>query len=197
MKLKALILDLGNVLAFHDNALLFREMAKSFGTTVDEVNARVDSSVWHAVNTGGLPHDALRAALQQRLGGQVSFEEFNRVWNVHFTLHHEMIREVEGLLGRYKLVLLSNTHDLHFNFLRPQLPVLEKFDGLVVSYEVGAMKPDARIYQRALEVAGVAPHEAAFFDDIQAYADAATKLGINGRLYTDVAKFRRDLEQLG
>lgn len=196
MAIDALILDLGNVLAFHDNAKLFRELARAFRTTPEALEECL-GGVWERVNTGGLPGDALRRELVSRLGAELAPAEWLELWSCHFTVNEPMVRLVERLVGRLRLVLLSNTHDQHVAFLRPKLPVLERFEGLVLSYEVGAVKPDRRIYQRALELARVPAGQAAFFDDVQAYADAATALGLHGRQFTTVERFAAQLAELG
>ncbi|MCU0698172.1 MAG: HAD-IA family hydrolase [Myxococcaceae bacterium] len=192
----ALILDLGNVLAFHDNEKLFDEMAKAFGTTREAMRARLDGGLWDRVNRGLLPGDSLRVELVERLGRTLTPEAWFALWNCHFTLHHEMVRTVERLLGRVRLVLLSNTHDQHIAWLRPRLPVLERFDGLVLSYEVGHVKPEPAIYERALALAKVPPSRAAFFDDVARYAEAATALGLHGRVFTTEPAFRTQLAAL-
>ena len=51
-------------------------------------------------------------------------------------------------------------------------------DELVLSCEVGAAKPEPRIYRIALERLGVGADETVFVDDQQAYCDAAAALGI-------------------
>ncbi len=196
MAIDALLLDLGNVLAFHDNALLFERMARCFGTTKDAMQARLDGGLWDRVNRGLLPGPALLAELNARLGANVDASTWFGVWNCHFTLNEPMVRAVEALIGRVRLVLLSNTHDQHIAFLRPKLPLLERFDGLVLSYEVGAIKPEPAIYRRALEVARVDPGRAAFFDDVPRYVEAAREVGIDGRLFVDVPTFQSDLARL-
>ncbi len=195
--LDAVILDLGNVLAFHDNALLFRRMAEAFRTTPEAMRARLDGGLWERVNRGQLPGDALRLELVARLGHELGPEAWFALWNCHFTVNEPMARAVERLVGRVKLVLLSNTHDQHVAYLRPLLPVLARFDGLVLSCEAGLIKPEAGIYRRAVAVAGVPASRAAFFDDVQAYADAATRQGLYGRLFTTVERFTADLDALG
>lgn len=192
----ALILDLGNVLAFHDNERLFSEMARVFGSTREAMRERLDGGLWDRVNRGTLPGDTLRQELVSRLGHEVSPAEWFSLWNCHFTLHPEMIQLVEALVGRLPLVLLSNTHDQHVEFLRPQLPVLSRFDGLVLSYEVGRVKPEPEIYLEALRRAGCGADRAAFFDDVQRYVDAATALGMHGRRFTTAGQFRDDLRGL-
>ena len=197
MSIDALILDLGNVLAFHDNAKLFAEMARAFHTTPEAMSERLSGGLWDRVNRGHLPGDSLRRELISRLGHEVSAEAWFALWNCHFTVNAPMVRLVETLVGRVKLALLSNTHDQHIAFLRPRLPVLERFDALVLSYEVGLVKPEAAIYERALSALGVAAGRAAFFDDVEKYAQAATALGIHGRLFTTVEAFTGQLAALG
>ncbi|MBL8911664.1 MAG: HAD-IA family hydrolase [Archangium sp.] len=197
MSLDALILDLGNVLAFHDNEKLFDEMARAFSTTRDVIKEKVDSSVWDRVNRGGLKGDALRVELVQRLGKEITPDEWLRVWNCHFTINEPMAMTVGFLVGKVKLVLLSNTHDQHFSFLKPQLPVLNDFDALVLSCEVGHVKPEKEIYEKALAAAGTSPWKTAFFDDVKAYAIGATQVGMHGRVFTTVEQFTDDLSKLG
>ena len=195
--LDAVILDLGNVLVFHDNELLFRRLAGAFGTTPDAMKARLDADLWERVNTGRLPGDSLRLQLQENLGAQVTADEFYALWNCHFVVNAPMVTKVEALVGKVKLALLSNTHDQHFQFLRPQLPVLERFDTLVLSYEEGLMKPSAELYRRALQRLNVEPKRAAFFDDVPRYAEGASAVAIHGRVFTTVADFELQLVQLG
>jgi putative hydrolase of the HAD superfamily len=53
------------------------------------------------------------------------------------------------------------------------------FDGVALSFEVGAAKPDPEIYRAALELAGGAPPErSAFVDDQVPYCDGAAALGM-------------------
>lgn len=197
MSLDAIILDLGNVLAFHDNTKLFAEMARAFDTTPEAMKARLDGGLWERVNRGQLPGDALRAELVQRLGKELSPEAWFELWNCHFTLNEPMIAMASFLLGKVKLVVLSNTHDQHVTWLRRHLPILSEFDALVFSCEVGLIKPEKAIYEKALAAAGTAPWKTVFFDDVKAYATAATQVGMHGRVFTTVEQFSEDLAKLG
>ncbi len=199
-RIEAVILDLGNVLAFHDNAKLFREMASRFGATPEALKARLEGSgVWERVNRGQLRGDALRLELAARLGAAEppTADDFYRAWTCHFTLNAPMVRHAEALVGEVKLVLLSNTHDLHVRYLRPLLPVLERFDGLVLSCEVGLIKPEPAIYERALAVAGVPASKAVFFDDVAAYVDAARRVGLHAHVFEDARHVPAQLAALG
>lgn len=195
--MKAIILDLGNVLVFHDNEKLFGEMAKAFGVSRELMRERLDPGLWERVNRGLLPGDALRQEMASRLGAQIAPREWLALWNCHFSINVPMVKCVERLVGAMPLVLLSNTHDQHIAWLRPRLPILERFDSLVLSCEVGMVKPERAIYALAVERADVRPDEAVFFDDVAAYVEGAQAAGLQARQFTTVERFRSDLEVLG
>ena len=62
------------------------------------------------------------------------------------------------------------------------------FDHIIVSADVGLIKPDPRIYQLSLERVGCQAHEAIFIDDRKINIDAAQALGIKGILFKSKAK---------
>lgn len=194
---RAVILDLGNVLAFHDNALLFRRLGERAGLEPTEAERRLSGAGWTAANRGTLDAEGIREDVCGALGVRLPADEFDALWSCHFTVHHAVMPRVEGLVGRVKLVLLSNTNVLHVEWLKPRLPVLERFDHLVLSCEVGRVKPEPAIYLEALRHAGCAPHEAVFFDDLPQYVQAAQALGLRGHVFTTADAFDAQLEALG
>jgi len=196
-RLHAVILDLGNVLAFHDNALLFRRLGERAGLNAQDAERRLSGAGWTAANRGQLDAEGIRSDVCGALGVELPMDEFNALWNCHFTIHEAVLPRVEGLVGRVKLVLLSNTNVLHVEWLRPRLPLLERFDHLVLSCEVGLVKPEPAIYQEALRHAGCAPQQAAFFDDVPAYVEAANAVGLRGHVFTTAAAFDAQLRALG
>lgn len=198
-KVDAVILDLGNVLVFHDNAYLFRRFADVAGLPrdPDEVTRRLTKDVWDRINRGALAGDALRRELCDALGVELDEAMFFAMWNSHFRIHDEVLPIVESLVGRVKLALLSNTNDLHAKFLIPQLPVLKRFDTLILSNELRRAKPDREIFEEALTRLNVPADRAAFFDDIPEYVEASSRVGIHGRLFTTAESFRKQLGALG
>jgi putative hydrolase of the HAD superfamily len=194
---RAIILDLGNVLVFHDNALLFLRLGQRAGLPPQEVAQRLTGAGWTAANRGLLDAEGIRRDVCGALGMDVPMEEFAPLWSSHFTVHTAVLPRVEALVGRVKLLLLSNTNALHVAYLRPQLPLLQRFDAVLMSCEVGHVKPEPAFYQLALERAGCAPHEAAFFDDLPEFVEAANALGIRGHVFTDAPTFDAQLKTLG
>jgi putative hydrolase of the HAD superfamily len=193
---RALILDLGNVLIFHDNAQLFHEMAAATGRTPDEVQYLIFAAEPHIDTVDG-PPEIVYDRLAPAVGFPGTFDEFAAIWNGIFTPHEAMVPLIAVLRGRVRLVVLSNTNPLHLSHIRSILPLLDQFDAVLASYELGAMKPDPSVYRLALEAAGVEAREAAFFDDHPRHVAGAKAAGIRGFLFTDAAGFVRDLETLG
>jgi putative hydrolase of the HAD superfamily len=68
------------------------------------------------------------------------------------------------------------------------------FDHRVVSGEVGLRKPDAAIYEHALELAQVAPEDAVFIDDLPLNCDGARAVGIAAIHHVEPHATIRDLE---
>ncbi len=135
--------------------------------------------------------------IERALGLNLAPDEFAALWSCHFTVNEAVLPLVEGLAGRIQLVLLSNTNALHTAHLRPRLPLLERFDHLLFSHEVGLIKPEAAFFRAALSRAGVAPAAAAFFDDHPPFVEAARVLGIRAFVFRNTGEFAGHLRALG
>jgi len=198
MALRAVIFDLGNVLAFHDNALLFRKLGERAGLAEGEVGRRLlGDPLWDEANRGRLDGDGIRREVSRALGFPFAKDEFEVLWSCHFTLNAPVFPLIERLVGMVKLLLLSNTNVLHRDFVVPRLPILQRFDHLLCSCDLGLIKPEPALFQAALARAGCAPDEAAFFDDLPAYVQAAQALGLHGRVFTTADAFPEQLRSLG
>ena len=81
-------------------------------------------------------------------------------------------------------------------------PALERFDflrwfrGMVISGEVGVIKPDPRIYELMLARFAIDPHRAVYIDDVAANAEAARPFGIHGIHFTTPDALRAELRRL-
>jgi putative hydrolase of the HAD superfamily len=197
-RIQAVVLDLGNVLVFHDDWVLFQRMSAWGGAKPEHIRKRM-LELWDAINRGDLAGNELRRAICEAAGSKVPMasEPFFAMWNCHFRVHHEILPMVESLLGRVKVVLLSNVNEMHWRFVRPLIPLFERFDDLVLSYELRMAKPDPEIFQTTLSRSGLRAEETAYFDDVPRYIEVATALGIHARVFTDAPTFRAQLAKLG
>ena len=97
----------------------------------------------------------------------------------------------------HRLFLLSNTCEAHFAFASSQFPFLKHFDGYVLSYEVGARKPEKKIYEKALEIAGCRNKECFYTDDVLPYIESARSLDIDAEQYTTPQELTQHLNARG
>jgi putative hydrolase of the HAD superfamily len=194
---RALILDLGNVLVFHDNDKLYRELAAASGTTPGQVIDALSSEAGRRMNVTDGPPALVYEIVAPAIGFPGGVEEFAAIWNGIFQPNDAIVPVIEALHGRVPLVVLSNTNAMHMAYLRPLLPILERFDAVLTSHELGAVKPDAAAYLAAVSRASVAPDEAVFFDDVLGHVEGACRAGLRGLLFTDVDQFVADLADLG
>jgi putative hydrolase of the HAD superfamily len=102
------------------------------------------------------------------------------------------------LAPRYRLVLLSNTNELHAAFFqRSFADVLRHFDHLVLSFEIGIRKPLAGFFEHCQRLAGAAPQDCIFIDDLPDNVGAAQALGWHGIVYKPGNDLPGALERLG
>jgi putative hydrolase of the HAD superfamily len=102
----------------------------------------------------------------------------------------------QSLRPRYKIGLLSNvslsTMDTFFTAAeREQL-----FDAVVLSSQVGLIKPQPEIFQLACQRLGVAPHQAIMVDDSPQNCAGAKAAGLHAVQYTDTASAKTAVLQL-
>lgn len=113
-----------------------------------------------------------------------------------FELNEETISLLPKLKKYYKLVLLSNTNFIHQKYGWGKYKFLKYFDKLILSHEVGATKPEERIYRAVEEFTKEKSACHVFIDDIQEYVDGAKKYGWNGFQYTSYKTLLSDLQTI-
>ena len=123
--------------------------------------------------------------------------EFDEIWSDIFTIDEAMVGLTQALKGSYRRFILSNTSPQHIEFVFAKYPVLRDFDGHILSYEVGLMKPDRRIYELALQRFGIIAERAVFIDDLPANVAGAREIGLAAIQHKSFQKTRRELTRLG
>jgi len=127
----------------------------------------------------------------------LDYAEFVLRWNRSFKANREVMALIDELTRRYRLFLLSNTNPLHYAHVAKILPVLQKMEERILSYEVGFLKPSPLIYQAVLQRAGLPPQEVLYIDDVQEFVSAASWLGIQGIVFQSFAALEAELKRRG
>jgi epoxide hydrolase-like predicted phosphatase len=108
----------------------------------------------------------------------------------------ELIDWIKSLRPSYKLGIITNAFTDARQYVKDGLGLNDALDALVISAEVGIMKPERRIFEIALERLAVAPPEAVFIDDFQHNVQAAAELGIQAVHFTSPGQARARVQAL-
>lgn len=187
MPIRTFFFDMGNVLVHFSH----ERMCEQIGSLCNHDGP----SVWKKLFATGLQHDIERGRIsevemhqrmQDVFGHEMEFDALVRASSDIFTLNESIVPILDMLKSQgFRLVLLSNTSISHLNWVRQQYDVLERFDHLVTSFEAGAIKPEAPIFEAALAAAHCEPGECFYTDDIAEYVNTARTYGIDAEVFTD------------
>jgi len=109
--------------------------------------------------------------------------DFVAAWEDIFTPNAPMVELVEKLHGKYPLYLLSNTNDIHRDYIFRRYDYFGRFTAGTYSYEAKASKPGREIYEIAQKQLGIEPATTFFIDDLLPNIETARTLGFNAHHY--------------
>jgi epoxide hydrolase-like predicted phosphatase len=108
----------------------------------------------------------------------------------------QLLDYIKKLRANYKTAVLSNAnHGSLDRKIGPEI-LQDCFDEVVVSADVGMVKPDPGIYKHAAELLEVEPSACVFIDDIEALVSGARAVGMQGILYKNFKQLQTDLDKL-
>lgn len=197
MSHKAIFFDLGNVLLFFSHDKMYRQIADLCGLPRENVHQSTFTKVLiDDFETGRVDIQAIHQFLCEISGKQVDFKSTIEAISNIFELNQAIVPIIKELKKtQIPLYVLSNTNEAHFDYAYTHFPVLHLFDGYVLSYEVGAKKPEKTIYEKALAKAGCLPHEVFYTDDIPEYVQGARNLKIDAEPFLDVPTLKSQLQK--
>ncbi|MEK7583044.1 MAG: HAD family phosphatase [Patescibacteria group bacterium] len=195
--IKAIWLDLGNVVVFFDRQRVSRAFAKLLGRPFADVDRIVNGSEGMALleqfERGKINSGQYRRELTHRLGARILAQKFWEVYDDIFTCNKGMLDLISQLPLSVKLIAFSNTDPHRFRWIVKITKL--RFHRVVTSYKVGAMKPEASMYDVAIRKAGVPPSEILYFDDVLAYCEAAQQYGIRTHHFHTAKLAARELKR--
>jgi glucose-1-phosphatase len=115
-----------------------------------------------------------------------SIEQIRTAWNTiigDFPLYR--LEFLQLLTRRYKLILLTNTDEIHISKFEHNVGIsffsdfYQCFEKVYYSYEMGMRKPDPAIFSYILNKHDLSPKRTLFVDDKKVNTDAAASLGIH------------------
>ena len=149
--------------------------------------------------------------LHRAMRGQISFQEYRQAvakylnipaedWSAEIKSHEykdpKVMDLIKSLRPKYKTGMLSNVNKSGIERRFSPEELKECFDDVVVSAEVGLIKPNPEIYCLAAQRLGVDPKECVFIDDIERYCQAAAGVGMKAIYYQGFGQMKTELEEI-
>ncbi len=181
--IKALIFDCFGVLYWDDLNRLYNLVHP------DQFQDLKD--LMHACDHGYMGRQDFLESVAELAG--ISVDAVAAVMHDKHRRNEPLIARAKELKAKYKIGMISN---MGYDMLKDLFNEQERdelFDDMVVSSEVGLIKPSWDIFELALERLGVAADEAVFIDDQPANVDGAERVGMRTILFTTNAQFETEL----
>src|SRR5215204_2738305 len=197
MSIKAVFFDLGGVIVRTEFQVPRQQLADRLGMDYDDLNRIVfDSESSGRASIGEITSEEHWTSIVQRLKRPTS--ELSLIRDEFFAgdiVDRTLVEYIRSLRGKYKTGLISNAWgDLRDFIVREKFD--DAFDHMIISAEVGAVKPDAKIFKIALEQAGVQAHEAVLVDDFAVNIEGCEKVGMQGIYFEDAESTLLQLKEL-
>ncbi len=194
------VFDLGGVLIAWDPRHLYRKLFAGDETAMEHFLANVCTHEWNRCQ------DAGRSFAEGARLLKAEHPEKAELIDAYFSRFDEMMPgPIPGsveLLAELRdrgtpLYGLTNFSAETYPPAFERFEFLRWFDGILVSGEVGLIKPDPRIFELLIERFAIDPRRAVYIDDVETNVIAARPLGIHGIHFTTPAALRAELAELG
>jgi len=197
--MKAILFDLGKVLVNFN----FETGVQALHAACSISRNRLEEVLWDEnwicrYERGEISTSEFHAYLRETADLGLDLPDFCETWSSVF-LPGLLVSEdlLLALKRKYPLILVSNTNELHIDFVRTNYRVLDYFDHHVLSYEVGSLKPDRKIFEYAIAVSGHEPEALFFTDDREENIVAARQLGMHAHQFKTELQLMDALHQAG
>ena len=197
MSIKAIFFDLGGVIVRTEFQAPRERLAERLGMEYDDLNKIVfNSDTGLRASIGEISSEDHWAAVIKRLKRPAS--ELTVIRDEFFAgdiVDRTLVDYIRSLHSKYKTGLISNAWgDLRDFIVREKFD--DAFDKMIISAEVGAVKPEPKIFQIALQQFGVQPNEAVFVDDFLINVEGAEKVGMKAIHFKDPESALKLLKKL-
>jgi HAD superfamily hydrolase (TIGR01509 family) len=196
---KAVVFDLGKVLVDFDYSIAGRRIAAYGKMTLLEIGAFINQShLFVEYESGRVTTQQFYEEIRGVTGFRGDLAEFSNCFADIFTAIEPMVRLQAELQQRgMPAYVFSNTNELAAEHIRRSFPFYSKFDGCILSYEHGVMKPDARLYEVVERQSGRREAELLYLDDRPENIAAGAARGWQVILHESPEKSRAAIQKLG
>ena len=193
--------DLGNVVLRFSHERMCAQMAAVAGVSAEKIwDALFRQDLKARLEAGKISSADCYEALCKQLGVRPDRAALEEAGNDIFDLNPSILPLIVGLeTTGHRIGILSNICENHWNWVSDgRFGVLPgAFEVFALSYQIGAIKPDPKIYRAAAELAGVTPQEIFFTDDMPGHVAAAREAGYDAVQYSTTAALATEMRKRG
>ncbi|MCW8809388.1 MAG: HAD family phosphatase, partial [Ignavibacteriaceae bacterium] len=178
-KYSAIVFDLGNVLIPFDFKKALIKLDQVENGLGDRFNNffKTNYNLHREFEKGKISDQDFIKRMLTIVDHKIDESTFCKYYADIFSLNEDVISLLPVLKKNYKLFLLSNTDSIHKKYGWEKYEFLKNFDRLILSFEVGSVKPEEKIYRTVEKASGFSSQEHLFIDDIQEYVDGSKNIG--------------------
>ena len=197
VSIEAILFDLGGVILRTEHQAPREHLAERLDLSYEDLVRLVfESESARKASLGMIPAQKHWENVAARLSRPAS--EIGRIRDEFFggdILDRELLALIRSLRPARRTGLISNAWlDLRDYVVKNRFA--DAFDSIIISAEVGLLKPDPQIFALALRQLGATPQQAVLVDDTLANVEAANNLGMRGLLFQSPQQAQRDLENI-
>jgi HAD superfamily hydrolase (TIGR01509 family) len=196
---QTVVFDLGKVLLDFDYSKSSRLFAARSKASAADVEKLINHSpLLYRYETGLMTREEFYREVSATTDFEGTIEEFGEIFADIFEPIPEMV-ELQATLRKRGIptFIFSNTNDLAIGHIRRKYPFFGNFDGYVLSYEHGAMKPAAKLYEVVESETGRRGSQIIYLDDRAENVAAGTARGWRAILHETPAKTLTALRAAG
>lgn len=195
---ETIVFDLGNTLIRFDHNISARKIANLFHLDSKKIyDAFFDSPITRAFEKGLISPRVFHKKAEELLGVKLPYKDFAAIWNDIFWEDEEACELARQLKKRYRLFLLSNVNRLHFEYIDKKFDIIKIFDEVILSFMVGAMKPDKTIFEDVIRRSGGDRTRILYIDDREDLIKEARLLGIDSIRFEGAGSLKKLLKEKG
>ncbi len=199
-RIKAIIFDYGNVLIEWDPKYVYQNYFPNDPEGMEKFLKEIDFMGWNALQDKGRPFKEGVADLSAKFPQFAGLiQAYHDNWKDSIGRHFAGTVEIMKELKRkgYPLYGLSNWSAETFPLMSEKFDFFQLLDDMVISGEVGHVKPEPEIYLIMLEKIGKPAEECLFIDDSLPNIHQANTMGFKTIQFTSPEKLKVRLTQLG
>jgi epoxide hydrolase-like predicted phosphatase len=195
--IKLLIFDMGKVFIHFDWGRTYDAFVEITKRDLEKVKTAF-AAVYFPYERGHITTQDVIDHLNKELESNLTVAEFSALWTSTLDEDKEMTQLLQTLRAtKLPMYLLSNINETSFGHLQNNFNVSQHFDELVLSYEVGHIKPAPEIYHEVLNRSKMPAENCLFIDDMKENIEAARAIGINAIHFNGISNLKNKLKEFG